>query len=438
MTKEEFKIVEEDVESAPPAQVDIPRGLHRWLIFFAGLMAMAFFSSQADGLWMLAALITVPAILGLLYVPLAIRGVTVERLTTDGACQNDAVDVSLRVSHTGGVPAYLLEVTDEFRPALDASIRRLVPAVLSPGYRYDLRYDGYCFRKRGQYILGPTTIALSDPAGFSRRRRVEIDERLFSVFPAVVPVVGSALAGARAFFATGRAAEPRAGAGLTFLGARDYRPGDDPRDIHWPASARTARLMVKERERDVMPFLTIVMDLDARHLSGMGQKSTLELQVTMAASLAVAATQEGGYLQVVGDSKVPLRHPPGTGRLHLEAFLHRLVNLDARGSTGIARLLADAAPGLPAGSQVVVFVAGAEIDPGALSAAVERIVALPCALRAYVFDESTFLRRQEFAPRPDHVIVPAGEIARTIERRGGRTRLVSADDELERVLREAP
>lgn len=432
---------DEDAAAAPEAvaaQVAVPRSLQRWLIFFAGMLALGFFASKADGLWMLAALLLVPAVVGLVYVPLALRGVSVQRAMSDGACQNDALDVSLRVTHAGLAPAYLLEVTDEFRPALDASVRRLVPTVLRPGYRYDLRYDGYCFRKRGSYVIGPSTVALADPTGFVHRRRVETDERLFDVFPSVVPVKGSPAAGARAFYATGRSTEPRIGAGLTFMGAREYRSGDDPRDIHWRAGARAARLMVKERERDVTPFLTIVMDLDERHLAGIGQKSTLEYQVTMAASLAVAVTNEGGYFQAVGESRAPLRHPPGSGRLHLEAFLHRLVDLDARGSVGVTALLADAAASLPPGSTVVVFIAGAEIDPGALAAAVERIVAASCAFRAYVLDESTFLKRQEFALRADHVIVPASEVVRTIERRGGRARVVAAEDALDLALAEAP
>jgi uncharacterized protein (DUF58 family) len=43
------------------------------------------------------------------------------------------------------------------------------------------------------------------------------------------------------------AIDPRVGAGLELAGVRDYRPGDDPRHVHWRSTARRGHLVVTER-----------------------------------------------------------------------------------------------------------------------------------------------------------------------------------------------
>jgi uncharacterized protein (DUF58 family) len=44
-------------------------------------------------------------------------------------------------------------------------------------------------------------------------------------------------------------------------GVRDYVPGDRRSQVHWKASARTGRLVVKEVEEPVAPVLTLLLDL---------------------------------------------------------------------------------------------------------------------------------------------------------------------------------
>lgn len=43
------------------------------------------------------------------------------------------------------------------------------------------------------------------------------------------------------------AVDPRPGAGLDIAQVRDWRPGDDPRRVHWRSTARRGRLVVAER-----------------------------------------------------------------------------------------------------------------------------------------------------------------------------------------------
>ena len=45
-----------------------------------------------------------------------------------------------------------------------------------------------------------------------------------------------------------------------FAGLRDFRPGDDPRDIHWRSTARRGVTLVRESEDDEGLEATILFD----------------------------------------------------------------------------------------------------------------------------------------------------------------------------------
>lgn len=59
----------------------------------------------------------------------------------------------------------------------------------------------------------------------------------------------------------GEEAAARGGDGDAVRSAREYRPGDPVRLIHWAATARRGEPMVKELEHDPMPTLIVVPDL---------------------------------------------------------------------------------------------------------------------------------------------------------------------------------
>jgi uncharacterized protein (DUF58 family) len=109
-----------------------------------------------------------------------------------------------------------------------------------------------------------------------------------------------------------------------YRGLRAYRPGDEPRDIHWRTSARVDAPVVRVYERDASETLWICLDLGAKP----GQAA--EVTVEIAAALAAHAADEGKrFALVAGEGFLP----PGTGAAHLEAALERLARVDFRPGT---------------------------------------------------------------------------------------------------------
>lgn len=47
---------------------------------------------------------------------------------------------------------------------------------------------------------------------------------------------------------------------MDFYGCREYRTGDDPRKIHWVASAKHAQFVVKEFQEEKLSRAALVMD----------------------------------------------------------------------------------------------------------------------------------------------------------------------------------
>lgn len=110
------------------------------------------------------------------------------------------------------------------------------------------------------------------------------------------------------------------GAGLHNL--RPYRPGDDPRLLHWKTSAKTGDLMVKELEdEDCLRIRLVVEDPTPETLS-----TALEANLSYAASVAAHAIRLGSQVELLtADGSTGF----GQGESHLDRILERLALYDA-------------------------------------------------------------------------------------------------------------
>ncbi|TDD83983.1 DUF58 domain-containing protein [Saccharopolyspora karakumensis] len=112
---------------------------------------------------------------------------------------------------------------------------------------------------------------------------------------------------------------------------RLYVPGDDVRMIDWNLSARTTHTHVRDPIRDHELDVWLVVDLSASQSFGTRGGEKRELALFGAAAFGFAATwlanRIGAVLLVDGDSEVrPLR----SGKIHLQATLHRIAQLNMR------------------------------------------------------------------------------------------------------------
>ena len=157
---------------------------------------------------------------------------------------------------------------------------------------------------RGIVELGPLESEVRDPLGLLRRTRIVAGVDHVTVAPRAhlvpMPQMGSGTLG-RHLLAQAR----RLGPG-EFHSLREYVDGDEPRSIHWRASARGETLLVKQHAVEGLRRMLVVLDPDpasyADHLS-------FERAVTVAASLVRSAVHADLITRFVsGDVDLPGPH----------------------------------------------------------------------------------------------------------------------------------
>lgn len=143
-------------------------------------------------------------------------------------------------------------------------------------------------RRRGMFDVGPFEIERIDPFWLTVGSRRDSGRSSVIVHPKIFDLVGphGAVRVVENESVLRRAtADPMSG----FVSMREYVAGDDPRMIHWPTTARTGTLMVREHVEVRRPEFTVVLDT----APSVGSPEDFEEAVDVAATLAVHAIRTG-------------------------------------------------------------------------------------------------------------------------------------------------
>ena len=140
-------------------------------------------------------------------------------------------------------------------------------------------------RKRGSYPLGPARAFSTDFFGIFRFERTFPGTQEIIVYPAIVDLPMFQLPQAEW---TQLGAPRRRSQEVTpsASSVREYVQSDSFKRIHWPSSARTGKLMVKEFDTDIGNQVWIILDLHQDVQAGGDIENTEEYGVTAAASIA--------------------------------------------------------------------------------------------------------------------------------------------------------
>lgn len=211
-------------------------------------------------------------------------GLTVHRtLQPPHAAMDDQVVVNLELRNTGRRASGVIFGDEQLDFHLGDRPRFVIPA-LRPGSTCSLQYR---IRPsvRGVHALGPVGARVKDVFGLTLRTAEVGESSELLVVPRVISLEGTP-SGSVGLGSDGAGAAVVALHGEDDQGIREYRNGDDLRRIHWPASARTGELMVRQEDRPLRRQALVLLDTRASRHSGTGRSSTLEWAVTMTASVA--------------------------------------------------------------------------------------------------------------------------------------------------------
>jgi uncharacterized protein (DUF58 family) len=151
---------------------------------------------------------------------------------------------------------------------------------------------------RGRHHLGPLGVQVQDPFGLANRNAVLEGTADLVVLPAVHPLSSNRRPSA-GVGSEGEQAQLIALHGEDDVTIREYRDGDDLRRIHWPATARTGDLMVRQEDRPAQRRAVVLIDPRPSAHGGSGASSSFEWAVTAAASVAVHLCDSGYAVHLV-------------------------------------------------------------------------------------------------------------------------------------------
>jgi uncharacterized protein (DUF58 family) len=255
----------------------------------------------------------------------------------------DEVEVPLTVENRQILPLPWVEIDDEFPERLPVTgvrartrglpDRVMIQSVLGLwAYQRVRRRLRVRCEARGVFAFGPATVRISDPFGLLTREGQLPQQSLLLVFPLVLPIERFGLP-ARAPFGERKSALRLLEDPLRVAGVRPYMPGDEPRRVHWKATARLGALQSKIYEPATRHTLAVFVDVRTFDRGVYGYDADLvELAIAAAASVASWALDQGFAVGVYGngvlaapelDETAATRSDAAGSQLTVEARIYR-------------------------------------------------------------------------------------------------------------------
>ena len=169
--------------------------------------------------------------------------------------------------------------------------------------------------RRGKLQLDGVRVSTEFPFGLFTKKAFYPIEETIMVCPEIQPLDESLL---RGLFAAGHEQSVhRRGHGSNLYNLRLYHAGDDSRSIHWPTTARTSQLIIRETEAEEQRRAVIHVPTTAPA----SHDAVFEQAVSLAASLIQHLTHQGYCLQLLVGSE---RSSFGQGEAHSLELLRML------------------------------------------------------------------------------------------------------------------
>jgi uncharacterized protein (DUF58 family) len=192
---------------------------------------------------------------------------------------------------------------------------------------------------------------------------------------------------------------PKGSGSAEFSGLREYRRGDNPRHIHWPTTARSNTLMVKEFEPLASASLNIIMNLSKDSNIGFGKHSSFEYAVRTAASISRYATDHDMPIEVSAFSDKLQPIGLGTGETHFKSILDFMATVDSISEQPYAKVIQQAAMNIRYGQTAVIFISETKKHMADTIESIALLQARGANVLAIVFDTNSFINlASEFPP----------------------------------------
>ena len=119
------------------------------------------------------------------------------------------------------------------------------------------------------------------------------------------------------------------GRGMSFSEVREYRAGDDVRDIDWNVTARSSKPHIKIYEEERELTMMLMVDVSGSRMFGSAERTKKNIITEIAAVLAFSAAQNNDKVGCIFFSdKVEKFIPPKKGKSHILMIIRELISFE--------------------------------------------------------------------------------------------------------------
>lgn len=218
------------------------------------------------------------------------------------------------------------------------------------------------FRKRGVYSVGPVSMESGDLFGLYEKRADLEQVEYLTVFPEIIPPRDLDLE-AEDPFGDQRSRRRLFEDPNRPVGIRDYRPEDDFRRVHWPATAHTGSLQVKVYQPVSSQVMTVCLNVSTLAHSWEGYlPGLLEHLIRVAATITQEGMRKGYAVGLLSNGCLahadqPFRVQPGRSPGQLARLFEMLAGVTPLTTTPFERYLLRSSPSIPYGATLVIITA---------------------------------------------------------------------------------
>ena len=213
--------------------------------------------------------------------------------------------------------------------------------------------------RRGHFRVDPLQIRTGDPFGFFEANAAVGHGVTLVVYPKIERIPRWRL---RAVSLEGSRSTPVRTHQTTPLATsiRPYAPGDAFNRIHWPSTARTGAIQVKEFDLEQTADVWLFVDLERRVQRGEGDDSTVEVAVRVAAAIAERALSENRSVALTTTGAHLTHLSPDRGPRQRQKILQLLAAVDGDGTVPLVEALVAGLPLLRRGMSALIVTSAAE------------------------------------------------------------------------------
>lgn len=317
---------------------------------------------------------------------LSVMGLHFERLAPEKASVGELVTVEMLVWSDRKIRRPLVTIVD-LLPSRIAPMDRTPSLPIAPAYDVPIRTQ-YRFRpmRRGRFKWTSVQVNGTDALGLvTMFKTYSVKGGEMLVVPTPIPIDLDLPAASGWGISETEAGQGR-GIGIEPRGVREYSTGDSIRYIHWPSSARTGRLMVREFETGAYAVVAFFIQRTYKTDIGHGNDSTLERICSNVAYLSESFLRQGAQVSLPQvERQARISNSPHERQ---EEILIALAGFDADTANVIGDEVIEGLRDLSAGSAIYVMLAIADEE---LIPAIKSAAGRGMRVNVIVYDPAEFL-----------------------------------------------